>query len=127
MPWQATTLNRPEVYTAHVLRELTRLSRKTTSIPASSALPSKLHFSSADRSVELESYTFYFGSQDLLYGGRGVGPTQTSERGGPNLSDLYPSTCPAWVTLPGAEAPAGIALRVTEARKPSHHDKEWTM
>ncbi|CAB4017121.1 P2X purinoceptor 7-like [Paramuricea clavata] len=28
---------------------------------------------------------------------------------------LYPLTCPAWVTLPGAYAPAGIALGVMEA------------
>ena len=34
------------------------------------------------------------------------------------LSGLYPLTCSAWVFLPGAEAPAGKALRVLKARKP---------
>ncbi|XP_070203398.1 uncharacterized protein [Littorina saxatilis] len=39
---------------------------------------------------------------------------------------LTPSpTCPcAWVALPGAFAPAGIALRVIEILKPPPHDKE---
>ena len=35
-------------------------------------------------------------------------------------SDLYPSTCPAWVTLP---APTAIALRVTEVHKPPDLNK----
>ena len=35
-------------------------------------------------------------------------------------SDLYPSTWPAWVTLP---VPTGIALRVTEVHKPPDHNK----
>ena len=43
------------------------------------------------------------------------------------MSDLYPLSCPAWVALPGAYAPAGIALWVIEVLKPSHHDKGWTM
>ena len=47
--------------------------------------------------------------------------------GGPHLSDLYPLTCPAWVALPGAYAPAGVALWVIEVLKPSHQDKGWTM
>ena len=38
-------------------------------------------------------------------------------------SDLYPSTCPAWVALPEDEAPAGIALGVSEALKPADQDK----
>ena len=37
--------------------------------------------------------------------------------------DLYPSTCPAWVALPGDEAPTGIALGVSEALKLADHDK----
>lgn len=37
--------------------------------------------------------------------------------------DLYPSICPAWVTLPGEEPPAGKALGVSEAHKPKDHDK----
>jgi hypothetical protein len=36
----------------------------------------------------------------------------------------YPFTCLAWMTLSGAYAPASIALRVTGAHKPPHHDKE---
>ena len=39
------------------------------------------------------------------------------------MSDLYPSTCPAWVTLLGAYAPAGIVLWVFEVRKLSHHEQ----
>lgn len=39
------------------------------------------------------------------------------------LSGLYPLTFPAWVALPGDCAPAGIALRVIEARKPPNHGK----
>ena len=42
---------------------------------------------------------------------------------GCSSSGLYPSTCPAWVTLPGDCAPACIALWVTETHKPSNHDK----
>ena len=66
----------------------------------------------------------------VLFTGRGVSPTQThlaSGWGGPHLSDLYPLTCPAWVALPGAYAPAGVALWVIEVLKPSYHDKGWTM
>ena len=37
-------------------------------------------------------------------------------------SDLYPSTCLAWVALLGDDAPAGIALGVSEALKPADHD-----
>nr|KAG5685621.1 hypothetical protein BaRGS_001502 [Batillaria attramentaria] len=33
----------------------------------------------------------------------------------------------AWVTLPGACAPAGIVLWVIEVHKPLPHDKGWTM
>ncbi|VDI78762.1 Hypothetical predicted protein [Mytilus galloprovincialis] len=40
------------------------------------------------------------------------------------ISGLYPSTCPRSVTLPGEESPAGIALGVTETRKPSDHGKD---
>ena len=39
------------------------------------------------------------------------------------LSGLYPLTCPAWLNLPGAETPAGIALWVIETHKPLNHDK----
>ena len=45
-------------------------------------------------------------------------------------SDLYPSTCPEWVTLP---APTTIALRVTEVHKPPDLNKvmipheEWEL
>ena len=38
-------------------------------------------------------------------------------------SGFSPLTCLAWETLPGAEAPASIALRIDKARKPLHHDK----
>ena len=40
---------------------------------------------------------------------------------------VWPLPCPAWVALPGAYAPAGVALWVIEVLKPSHHDKGWTM
>jgi len=46
--------------------------------------------------------------------------------GGPGdhfLSGPYPSTCPAWVALPGYKTPAGIALQVIGTRKPPYHDK----
>ncbi len=62
--------------------------------------------------------------------GRVVGPTQTHLISGAtwsNLSHLYPLTCPAWVTLPGACAPAGIALRVIEKLKPPPHGKGWAV
>ena len=36
-------------------------------------------------------------------------------------SDLYPSTCLAWVALLGDDALAGIALGVSEALKPADH------
>jgi len=36
---------------------------------------------------------------------------------------LYPSTNLAWVTLPGAVAPASIAVRVTETHKLLRHGK----
>ena len=68
--------------------------------------------------------------QHDLFTGRGINLMQTqlaSGWGGPHLSDLYPSTTPAWVTLPGAYAPAGIALLIIAVLKPSHHDKVWTM
>jgi hypothetical protein len=35
-------------------------------------------------------------------------------------SGPYPLTCLTWVTLPGAYAPASIALEVISARKPPH-------
>jgi hypothetical protein len=38
-------------------------------------------------------------------------------------SGPYPLTCLAWVGLPGAYAPASIALRVIGAHKPPVHDK----
>ena len=38
-------------------------------------------------------------------------------------SDLYPLTCPAWVALPGDEAPTSIALGVSKALKPTDLDK----
>ena len=38
-------------------------------------------------------------------------------------SDLYPSTNPAWLNLPGACTPAGIALQVTEVHKLLYPDK----
>jgi len=34
------------------------------------------------------------------------------------LSDLYPSTCPTWVTLSGVLTPASTAIRVFEVRNP---------
>ena len=40
-----------------------------------------------------------------------------------NSSNLSPGTCPARLNLPGTAVPAGIASRVTKARKPPHHDK----
>ena len=52
---------------------------------------------------------------------RVVSPMPTpfaSGRGWPCLSGLYPLTCPAWVSLPAAEAPTGIALRVLKAHMP---------
>ena len=52
-----------------------------------------------------------------------VSPVPNPEPGGSVdhfSSDLYHSTCPAWVTLP---ALTGIALRVTEVHKPPDHDK----
>lgn len=52
--------------------------------------------------------------------GRGVGTRWSI------LSLLYPLTCPAWVSLPGARAPAGIALRVTESLKPPPRAQGWT-
>jgi hypothetical protein len=38
-------------------------------------------------------------------------------------SGPYPLTCLAWVTLPGAYAPASIAAPVIGAHKPPLHDK----
>ena len=40
-----------------------------------------------------------------------------------NSSDLSPGTCPERLNLPGSAVPAGIASRVTKARKSPHHDK----
>jgi len=39
------------------------------------------------------------------------------------LSDLYPSTCLAWVALTSIKTPASIAIRVTEARNLPHYEK----
>ena len=39
------------------------------------------------------------------------------------LSGPSPLTNPAWLNLPGARAPAGIALGIIETRKLHHHDK----
>jgi len=38
-------------------------------------------------------------------------------------SDLSSGTFPARLNLPGTAVPAGIASRVTKARKPPHHFK----
>ena len=39
-----------------------------------------------------------------------------------SLSGLYPSTCPAWGSLPGDTSPAGLALGVTKTHKlPDHY------
>ena len=50
-----------------------------------------------------------------------ISPTPNPQPGGPGspLSLAPPlETCPAWVALPGAKAPAGIALRFIRANKP---------
>ena len=39
------------------------------------------------------------------------------------LSGLSLKTCPAWLDLPGAWAPAGIALEISETHKLLHHSK----
>lgn len=39
------------------------------------------------------------------------------------LSGLSFKTCPAWLDLPGARAPAGIALGISETHKLLHHNK----
>ena len=38
------------------------------------------------------------------------------------LSGLYPSTCLAWVAVPGNESPASISLGVTKTRMPTDRD-----
>ena len=53
-----------------------------------------------------------------------ISPTPNPQPGGPGSPySLAPplQTCPAWVTLPGAKAPAGIALRFIRAHKPLNH------
>jgi hypothetical protein len=55
--------------------------------------------------------------------GEVVSPTPNPHPGGPRyplLSGPAPSTCPARVALPVANATAGIALRIIWPRKPSH-------
>ena len=55
--------------------------------------------------------------------GEVVGLTHNPQPGGPGyslLSGSSPSTCPARVALPVADATAGIALRIIWPRKPSH-------
>lgn len=54
----------------------------------------------------------------------GVGPESSPLTWGTSGSrDLYPSICPAWVTLPGEEPPAGKAPGVPEAHEAEDHDK----
>ncbi|CAH3196152.1 unnamed protein product [Porites evermanni] len=51
-----------------------------------------------------------------------VSSVSNPQCGGPvhhALSGLYPSTCLAWVVVPGNKSPASIALGVTETRKPT--------
>jgi hypothetical protein len=63
----------------------------------------------------------YFVTRNLSRGG--VITTPNPQPGGPvdyTYSGSYPLTCLAWVTLPGAYAPASIALGVIRANKPPH-------
>jgi hypothetical protein len=53
----------------------------------------------------------------------GVTTLASGHAGNCYLSGLSPSALPTWVPLSGAKAPVGIAFRIIEACKPSHHVK----
>ena len=58
--------------------------------------------------------------------GRVISPWTNPQPGGPGAAislELEPVTCPSRLNLPGTEAPADIAPRITIAHNPPHHLK----
>jgi hypothetical protein len=83
------------------------------------------NFCLSDTIVRTRTPARLHNSKYMYYQGGVISPTLNPQRGAPGTTlcfGPYPMTCLPWVALPGAYAPASIALLVNGARRLSLQD-----